>query len=228
MTDRLCLIPNCRGGGKDDDGNAQPQSAGEGITVCEHHYRRYRDGIAEIVDLYALLPTMLDPSTQPDTSGVRMKRTDPPAPLRLDVVALLDPRTERADDDTSMYVLGELDRACAAIRARRGIAQPDTEQPVTAVQRLLAAHAAWCAQHDWFPGLYDIVMPVVAVMRSATGMTPPKPVGRCHLPGRYDEKCGGAVHEIDGEGALECSRCRARWATPQELARFDLIHGSSA
>ena len=213
----LCTIPNCRGN-QTEEGDWLPARAGDGITACERHYTTYRDAVADIVDLYALLPDMLEPSSA-HADGIRAKYKDPPAPLPLDVVALMDPRTERADDDTTMHVLGELERACQAVRAHRGGHQ-EPGQPVTAMQRYLAGQAVWCAAQPWFVDLYALVVPIVQVLRSATGMHPPKPVGRCHL-------CdGGRVFQLEGELTLRCSRCKQTWKTAQELARFDLVQDS--
>lgn len=214
---RTCLAEDCNYG--------NPRIVGQGLVVCEWHYREYRDAIADLVDLYALLPTMLDPSSAPDATGIKPKRTDPPAPLRLEVVALMDPRTQTSD--TSMHVIGVLGSWAGMIREELNLAQPAVET-MTSAQRTLVKHAVWCAGRGWFNDMRTEVLDVVKALRTVTGMHPPKPVGRCHLPGKDDEKCNGHVFEIEGTGGLRCSRCRAQWVTPQEIARFDLIQGSSA
>ena len=93
MTDQTtrCIAPRC-GVANPDTGDYEVREAIPGAYLCKHHSRRLTDALAEIPDLYAELDPAIE-STQRYDSGPKAKYQDPPAPIRLDVVAMLDPRT---------------------------------------------------------------------------------------------------------------------------------------
>lgn len=224
-----CIIPGC--GTKGDDGQRQPRIATIGL-VCDRCLDRHLEQLREIVDLYALLPDMIDPSTGEQATGPKVSGTpDPPANARLDVIAMLDPRSRArvaGDDDGNDLIdtLGVLAQWVRLAREERNLPTPTTRPTVTSETRFLRGNASWIAAQEWADELYREVREAWAALRSATGRGPDPILGWCGIL-VADGECGGPIRQVPGELALVCGRCKTKWETPEQRARGTLMMRSS-
>jgi hypothetical protein len=160
--------------------------------------------LQSIVSNYALLPTVVEHGTVAgNPESAHTKRPDPPAPMRLDVVDLLDTRDQRG-------VLGVLHSWARIVREDRRLHEPCatcTHQPgthwttpkkphctaigctcpryllpqatVAGEAAFLASHLAWITGQDWGCELYAELRPLARQLSDAVGEFRPRPVGRC-------------------------------------------------
>ena len=118
--------------------------------ICPKCIDRLDTWLRQIPDTYALLPSVIEHgtvSTNPETATT--KRPDPPAPLRLEVLDLLDTRPSRG-------VAGLLDTWADVVRDQRHLpVAPNTVYGVVGSCRLLLAHLPWASQQEWISDFYS-------------------------------------------------------------------------
>jgi hypothetical protein len=224
-----------------------------GQRLCPKCAARLDKWLRAIPDLYALLPHVVDHGTVPaDPGTMHVKRPDPPAPMRLEVVDLLDTRSERG-------VLGVVHSWAEMVRDQRHDTRPCTcsharpshthhcsaigcgcheYRPVTAtVSRecaYLITNLPWCTQQEFAGDLYDEIRVLARTLADTVGEYRPKPVGKCaalvtldmgylHEPDLIQDVCGGAL-VMDREGTgVHCLRCGARHEANHELRALGLL-----
>ena len=188
-----------------------------GKSLCPRCLDRLDTWLRQIPDSYALLPSVVDHGTVAADPGTkRTKRPDAPAPMRLEVVDLLDTRDARG-------VLGQLQPWADLVRDQRRLTIA-TEPTVTNVCRLLLAHLPWIAEHEWAGDLYDEIRVLARTLADTIGEYRPKPVGKC---ARLDdgEVCGGAL-VMDRHGlGVHCLGCGSRYEASVELRELGLVVG---
>lgn len=74
--------------------------------ICGHHYRTIGEQLQEIVELYALLPLYLLSTGNDGGEQKPTKNAEPPAPMRLDITALADRRTDPTEQRVSLELNG--------------------------------------------------------------------------------------------------------------------------
>jgi hypothetical protein len=220
----------------------------EGSQCCTKCGDRLEKWLRAIPDHYALLPAVLEHGTVPSDPGTKhTKRPDPPAPMRLEVIDLLDDRAGRG-------VLAVVHSWAELVRDQRHDARPcdcgharpshnqhkctalacgcRTYRPVDAtVSRecaYLITNLAWCLGQDYARDLYDEIRILARTLSDTVGEYRPKPVGRCaalrDVEGTTVQVlCGGAL-VMDREGTgVHCLKCPAKYQATVELRALGLI-----
>jgi hypothetical protein len=223
-----------------------------GQLLCPRCIVRLDKWLRAIPDSYALLPAVVEHGTVPSDPGTKhTKRPDPPAPMRLEVIDLLDVRAERG-------VLGIVHSWAEAVRDQRHDTRPcvcDHARPshthrcsaigctcheyrpvnptVSRECAYLITNLPWCAGQDWAGDLYDEIRVLARTLADTVGEYRPKPVGTCaalhDVPGTWEHgtclqaPCGGAL-VMDREGVgVHCLRCHARHEANDGLRELGLL-----
>lgn len=214
--DNNCLLPH-----------REPKTAVDGLLVCPGHRRWLADTLDDIVITYALLPHFYEPGTAVDDGQqVRGKRVDPPAPVRLDVVALLDRRTLAQHPGDLVPVLAVLEAWAALVRDERNLKTCRTISTVTREVGTLIAHLDWITAQAWVPDMAAELRDVKSALHSAIGDHAPRPVGTCPVVHPDTGECGGKLYQDRYGGmSVTCRRCGETWGET-ELRRLGLMQSA--
>lgn len=178
---------------------------------CETDLHRW---LTAIPQNYALLPQFINHGTaekNPDSKAT--KRAEAPAPMRLEVIDLLDTRLGRkwlgtAPADDRRGILGTLQSHVDHLRDERSLAPSDPT--VATACALLDRHRLWLAEQDWIDELYADVKAAHRSIADAIGDYRRPPVGRCHIATDDDPACGGPLF-ANTYGGVRCAKCKAEW-----------------
>jgi len=207
-----CLLPH-----------REPKTALHSAHVCRHHHSWLRETIDDIVTTYALLPHFYEPGTAVDDGHqVKGKRVDPPAPIRLDVVALLDRRTVSQHPGDIVPVLAILESWAALVREERHLRRqhPTT---VTSEANLILGHLDWIICQTWVDELAKEIRDVKSALHSAIGDHAPRPVGTCPVVHPETGECGGKLYQDRYGGmSVSCQTCGETW-DEHDLRRLGLV-----
>ena len=209
-----CLLPH-----------REPRESLAGALVCRHHHGWLRDSIDDIVITYGLLPHFYEPGTAVDDGHqVKGKRVDPPAPVRLDVVALPDKRTVHRYPGDIVPVIAILESWARLVRDERKIQPCRQPATVTSEAGTLLAHLDWIIGEPFVADLADELRQVKSALHSAIGDHAPRPVGTCPVvhPDE-DTECGGRLYQDRYGGmSVTCRKCGETWGET-ELRRLGLM-----
>jgi len=190
-----------------------------GQMLCPRCAARLDKWLRGIPDAYALLPRVVMHGSVPSDPGTkRTKRPDPPAPMRLEVVDLLNTKP-------GYGVLGIVHSWAQLVRDERHLvtyctcthARPSHNQKhctalgcgcrkytpgpfyVYAECQVILANLAWCTEQGFAGDLYDEIRRLARDLNDTVGEYRPKPVGKCAAlrpdPDDPDNRvlCGGAL-----------------------------------
>ena len=213
--DTNCLLPH-----------REPKLALEDRLVCPGHRRWLLDTLHDIITTTALLPHFLEPGTAVDDGHqVKGKRVDPPAPVRLDVIALLDRRTLARHPGDLIPVLAILEAWATLIRDERNIRNPKLTT-VTGEAGTLIAHLEWATAQPWIPDMAAELRDVKSALHSAIGDHAPRPVGTCPVVHPDTGECNGKLYQDRYGGmSVTCRRCGETWGET-ELRRLGLMQSA--
>ena len=213
MTDTNCLLPH-----------REPKAALEGANVCPGHHRWLRESIDDIVITYALLPHFYEPGTAVDDGHqVKGKRVDPPAPVRLDVVALLDRRTAYRHTGDIVPVLAILEAWATLVRDEKKIQPCQRQTTVTTEAGLLLGHLDWIISEPFVADFAEEIRQVKSALHSAIGDHAPRPVGTCPITHPETGECRGKLYQDRYGGmSVTCRKCGETWGET-ELRRLGLM-----
>jgi len=218
-----------------------------GQLLCPRCGKRLDGWLRGIPESFALLPAVVDHGTVPVDPGTKhTKRPDPPAPMRLEVIDLLDDRDGRG-------VLAVVHSWAELVRDHRHDSRPcqcghampghtgscsaqgcgcQSYRPVDAtVARecaYLITNLPWASGNEWIVDLYDEIRILARTLSDTVGEYRPKPVGRCaalqDIEGSTVQGvCGGAL-VMDREGTgVHCIKCPAHYEASVELRALGLI-----
>ena len=208
-----CLLPH-----------REPREALPSALVCRHHHGWLRDSIDDIVVTYALLPHFYEPGTAVDDGHqVKGKRVDPPAPVRLDVVALCDRRTVARYPGDIVPVLAILEAWGRLVREERQLQACHRHATVTSEAGLLLAHLDWIIAQPFVDELAREIREVKSALHSAIGDHAPRPVGTCPVVHPETGECGGKLYQDRYGGmSVTCRKCGEVWGET-ELRRLGLM-----
>ena len=220
--------------------------------LCTSCRKRLDKWLRALPESFGLLLWVKDHGTVPSDPGTKhTKRPDPPAPMRLEVIDLLDTRSERG-------VLGivhswaelvrderQLERRCACGHllaahpeghCNRCDCQTYITQPTVASEcSLILGHLAYATGCDWAGDLYDEIRVLARTLQDTVGEYRPKPVGKCaalrEVPGAtLQDVCGGALvmvkpdpEDPDQRTSVKCLTCGARHEANHELRALGLL-----
>lgn len=193
-----------------------PPRRQSGLLCCRWCVDRHRLWLTEIVELYATLPFVLEPGSVPDETADHKrpkKAPEAPAPVRLDVLAMLADRGrlrrtgEPSDLPDVPAVLADFAQRLFDDLYETATA-PETASGAAAV---LVSNAERLAGLPWLDE-YDAELGWArARLRSVHGLanSRPKPVGKCPSLTGDGEPCGGPLWpDRDGMMRVECGKCR--------------------
>ena len=188
--------------------------------LCEWHADRIAGELVDIALWWALLPELLVPGSGEDDGNVRGKRIDSPSPVRLDVVAVMDPRTSvglGGDDVTGVRcVIHSWARVVVEEREWSGL-----DGTLTRDLDTLTKSAGWIAGQPWVDDYARELHAAWKELRAVVGIRPPTVVGRCPVTDA-DGECGGPLHQDRWGGmGVRCARCGAHW-DDRQLRRLGL------
>ena len=211
--DTNCLLPH-----------RDPKSAVDGTLVCPGHTRWLRESIDDVVITYALLPDFYEPGTAIDDGHqVKGKRVDPPAPVRLDVVALLDRRTIARHPGDLVPVLAILEAWARLVREERNLQACQRRATVTSEAGTLIAHLGWIITQPFVDELAKELRECKSALHSAIGDHAPRPVGRCPVVHPDSGECDGPLYQDRYGGmSVTCRKCGETWGET-ELRRLGLM-----
>ena len=193
--------------------------------------RSILDSLDHLPEVYALLPLFTEPgSTPPDPDGPRGKGSPKKAPVRLDVLDLLDER-EKADSEAQRLDY-DIDRRAGARRQGilptlvswlrlaegeqydQGMKPPElAETPTVATEcAWLRGQLLWVVQQVWADELAADLEQMFADCRAATGWARPDPT--------LCPKCKSLVVARSGGAWWSCTGCPETWAREAEINRF--------
>lgn len=201
----LCVIPSCRT-------HADPEPGAHTCGPCREHLTRQ---LAEIETYLTIVSAA--PSRSADFGPHRPGFASSP-PARLDVIAMLDPRTElngfgpddvldevpnvRADLWGWMFVLFD--------EGREMPTDPPTTWSTVAFAVTLRTNIGQVCRQPWVEGFALDVARVHGALARACGDTPAKSLGIC-----LDQACGGQVFRRSDDprdGRLQCRTCRTTYS----------------
>jgi Zn-finger nucleic acid-binding protein len=207
-------------------GHPEPVKRYVGL-VCRRHYSFLADTLTQIIELAALVNDVLQPNTG-QIDGPRSNDIDAPAPLRLHVAALTDPRTEQADDwwdepDIIPNVMRAMAGWVVLIAEETRDEQPGTTTDdyrelatVTTYCHFLTKHRHWIARQEWLSSYVQELTAIHRVIASSVGDSMwPRSIGPC-------PNCKTKLYNEIGIDAVTCRRCRTTW-TGVHLVRLRLI-----
>jgi hypothetical protein len=197
-----------------------------GQRLCPKCTTRLDKWLRAIPDNFGRLLWVKDHGTVPTDPGTKhTKRPDAPAPMRLEVIDLLDIRAERG-------VLGIVHSWAYLVRDRRHLDPPE-RVTVAGECSLLMGHLAWCASQDWAGDLYDEIRVLARTLNDTVGEYRPKPVGTCaalrDVPdSTVQVPCGGALvmDKVDPDSddrGVHCLRCDNKIKANEGLRELGLI-----
>lgn len=186
-----------------------------GQNLCPRCVDRADTWLREIPTLYGLCLWVQDHGTVPSDPGTkRTKRPDPPAPMRLEVLDLLDQRTGRG-------VLGIVHPWADLVRDERCLWVPEKDTVAKACS-LILRHLNYAAGRDWAGDLYDELASLHRTLQDTVGEYRAKPVGRCAaMPD--EQLCDGPLVMDRDRVGVRCLRCGARHEANHELRQLGLL-----
>ena len=207
---RLCVIPNC--------GKGEPRTARVGY-VCGFHLHQHADMLREIPEAFASLSIYRE---QGKAQEVRIKHQDPPAPINLDALSLLDPRSTAPrgyDQDEDSNDLpnprAALSEWCRVVHEEIGGVLPDDY--LTSITMYLDRHSDFIAAQAWVDDYWAELNDCYRALIRVTHLERPRKIGRCYLDWK-DDVCNGALIQQPGTLHTKCQRCEQEWATPRQRA----------
>lgn len=195
MIVRSCVVPGCPGRRElEPDAHACPD--------CQVRLVRKLVDIENYLVIVSVVPGRGAP-------GPRAKGFGSQPPLRLDVVAMLDPRTE-INGDGPDDVLDEVPNVMADLHGWSRLVHEEHPDHPGASRWLLRGYIGWICQQPWVDEFAADIARVHGALRQACGDAPSKPLGRC-----LDEACGGQVYRRSDDPhdiRLRCGRCRTTYS----------------
>lgn len=185
-------------------------------NLCRRCEENLHTWLTKIPELYIGLALYLQPGTvekNPDSKAT--KRATLGAPVRLEVLDLLDTRRGRIWNGTAPAhdrrgVAGTLQVHVDRLREERPLTAAHDDTDISASCRLLDRHRLWIAEQDWVSYLYDDLKQLHRELADANGEYRRPPVGKCHVEGDDGKACGGPLF-ANNYGGVHCAKCKAAW-----------------
>jgi len=211
-----CLLPH-----------REDRRALDGLYVCRGHYRWMVDALTDIVETSALLSLFMEPgSSTDDGRQVRSKRVDPPAPIRLDIVALTDTRTTQHQPQDILPALAVVESWARMIREERQLTPTPGAATLVGETKVIHTNLDWCAAQTWITDMHSELKAVRASLNAAIGEYPKPSVGMCPIVYPDSGACLGRLYQAQhGSLSVYCSTCGETWEDA-ELRRLGYLLGA--
>lgn len=197
--------------------NGDPITTEGRSNLCPNCEDKLDSWLSNITTIWPLLPLFIEHGTtarNPDTKST--KAAVAPAPMRLDVIDLLDTRRGRkwlgtAPAHDRRGPAGLIQQHVETIAEERHITNTPDPHDVAECARFLRRNRLWIAEQEWAHLAYEDIRVIYRAMSDAIGDYRPKPVGTCHLVAtEATDPCGGPLL-ANTRGGVRCGRCRATW-----------------
>lgn len=210
-----------------------PRSSAEGL-LCRRCASNLSDWLTDIPDMYATLDTRMR-RTERTEGGKRGKISGSPALIRLDVMAMLDPRTMPGDgmpgpDGRREYDDGLRDIAgTVCVWAARFTEEQHHKTDVTTLAAACSHLIAWfgtVTEQPWIDEAYDEIRQCKHLLDAAHGTPKPRMVGHCiTVTGETSQDmkiCGKPLFAAEGTAMIRCSEC-GRTYNGIEIVRLRVV-----
>ncbi|MEU5424217.1 hypothetical protein AB0H73_01220 [Streptomyces olivoreticuli] len=173
--------------------------------ACRPCERRITDQLGQLPDLIRDLHGLLTPGSGRAPHGLRVSAsTEPPAPLRLDVLDRITAATAALDS----WLADWHDRLQWAAPVYRS-------DPLTEAATALRANVPWAVEHH--PAVDDFAREISELHSGVTGLVDPatraRRIGHCPAPAPDDatQACGAVLRYVPGAVTVTCRWCRTTW-----------------
>jgi hypothetical protein len=194
--------------------------------LCHGHNQRILDTLTDLLTWWAMLDEVIEPGSTQETNA-RGRRIDPPAPLRLEVVAVRDQRTIALHDGDLMPVLFVIGEWARLVREERDLALPTSLASVVTEVGTLRDHHDWIVAQDWVDDYYAEMCSCARCLRNVVGIQGPISVGPCPIIYEHGPCTGKLYQDRWGGMSVSCNKCHAHW-DDRELRRLGLVIGAAA
>jgi hypothetical protein len=177
-----------------------PAADGSLCGACSSRLKRW---LGSVLDDTLRLSTRIPDNYGWDHGHTHSKVSGSPALIRLEVAALIDPRTLMDSDDTPgepVYIIGKLTGWAGLLAEEHHMASP-TDTMHDAVT-LLRAQWERLVSSQWIDEFYQDLATIRQLLNRAHNRKPPLPRGRCFT-------CNTQLWQEDGNGmdSVECPKC---------------------
>lgn len=189
----------------------KPATSTDGL-LCAGHYSALREGLQDVLELFALVRLYLLPGSVVSDGSKHTKAAEAPAPIRLDVAALSDRRNTAplfAGDIPD--VPGILEDWAGWVVDERQLTPLAAGWSIADSVRLLHKHLPWISEQAMVDDLDESVRSLRRSLASASGERPKVPVGRCPSQDGNGETCNGPLWPRRDEMAVDCGRCERHY-----------------
>lgn len=198
-----------------------PRRAREG-WLCDGCSVRLLDKLDDIPEVVRLLPEVVEPgSVTLDETLPAGKRSEPPAPVRLDVLAASDDRTQPNGDNGIVSVRGVLagwSGWVQVVRYDRSFEQIERHE-VDAACLFLRANIGWLSEQTAVEQFYDDIDALHRWLISLIGEQGAQPIGSC-------PKCGHLLWMPPvGVNEVRCRGCDYPWPKAKWLELSTRLKG---
>lgn len=228
-------------------GHPEPTERFVGFA-CRRHYHWIDRTLAQIEELFALLDDVVTHVSGPHFGDSRYgTREGSPAPGRIDIMAITDPRIAgrsfpmsydcnsdgkgglEPNGDDVPDVPGSLVQWCRAVIEeqndddwkRRDKRLATLDGTVTGSIRTLRAERMWIAQQAWLDLFCEEIEELHRAVAQGAGETMwPRSIGKC-------PNCQAPLYVTVGIDEVSCRKCKSAWSG-EHLARLRLIHEQEA
>lgn len=185
--------------------------------LCNQCESRFHDWLTKIPENYALAPMFVEHgTTDKNPESKATKSANAPAPMRLDIIDLLDTRRGRKWNGTEVTedrrgTIGTLQAYASELIDTRPLTATPLPTSVSGCCALLDRHRLWLTEQEWIPDAYADIKKLHRSLSDAIGDYRQKPVGKCHtIPENAETACGGSLF-AGTYGGVHCARCGATW-----------------
>lgn len=205
-------------------GHREPKTPTPNTLICQGHHRWLTHTLEDIQQTTALLPYFIEPGSTPDDDQTKRRRgIDPAAPIRLEIVALLDKRTHTRTPDDLTPVLAVLTAWAQLIRETRNLNKPPRPDTITSTTNLIHTNLDWLAAQEFITDLAHELRQIKTALHSAIGDHAPRPVGTCPVIHPDTGPCAGKLYQDRyGRMSVSCRQCGEVWGET-ELRRLGLM-----
>lgn len=206
------------------------------IMTCSLCVGKLDDALVTILELFALLPVFMLPGSVPVADRIKHRQVDAPAPVRLEVVDLMDDRIGDLDDIRRRGIVGVLEQWARLVAQERRMSARPVKPSVATEVGFLRTHLNWVSEQPWVGEFAAEIMGtdprqpgILRQLEQACGETPPRPkiIGRCPASIIRDgepQACGTALYADPASPSVQCRKCGAMW-DEKRLAILGLVLG---
>jgi hypothetical protein len=185
--------------------------------LCKPDVDRLRHWLLNIPELYCTLPLLPGVGEETEHRGKRPRPAGDVSPIRLDVVALQDPRTNAGIpgdpwDGRTRYIPTEVG-TWALLLAEEHDIRSSLHTLTEATGLMLRWLPELCAS-PWIDECYDALRDVHRLLQSTHQVERPRPVGQCintYERGGKHIACTAMLYATDGTAKVKCRACGARY-----------------